>query len=1606
MSESRDFNPDAPIRRPDAERPAAENAFRTEAYTFNQGSDGRPGEVARTSDRVALKEQVTQKATEITADLQAAKAAMQQLNEITRAGGGPYDATTGAAYRKALSDGEKAYLAARDKADAYLFEVERGPGGAQQLKRDADGRPIESAKAKELRLERAVLTNEIEQLRGQNTDQARQLMAQKLQERNNISDLLRMSGYARANHGLGLMFACAHMREPDKDQVKFAATRLIRDANVVDPLTDQDPNFRRHEANAWKAAGGKPGDATAVVPPGDVVPPGRRPGDVPQTTTNLKDIPGVPGAKYDEVAKRLIDGPYSLPSGDKVLQVAKDEQQRVLGVDGQPVLDAQNNRRVGPDGLPVQAALVGDDPRVKVQQAEAGVTGPWKPENHTAFQAAITAADSLDRVAIARRISDNRTRLEAMPHALAYIELDNLRSGMAQLAGNLTEAQANAFTKMYTEVKTPKVQGQPNWAAMDQWLAANPAQKAVLEAHPKWADLKTVFSVFVAKDAEKNEKVRTGVWPQLAEIDLTKNAALARDVNEAREKIAENMQAAQLYVAPMSARIAYLDKLCAQDDVKQFMALPADQKLTNALKDNAQVKAAQEMMRQLATQDRTMLDNSNQQGQIFLARAGQLGITSFDRNAVPPTTTGRPVETQPQPGTGRPGDVPPTGRPGDQAAAGRPATAAKEITQDQENALGVASLARTSLLQQSEKGTKKLPPEKWGPIEAQFKKALADATSVTPEQLNAFTTELNKQYRDSLATQRNNPALTIEQANAARNQIALDLKAASDRLDGAVNALQPAEKKQQFIALQTKFEADSQAKTADVQRRLDAEIATVPAGPQAQEQKTAIVTRFQQELDRETQALANKLLEDKKAMSPEIKAAIEAQVALLGRQDVALTINYSALAEAVDKLRLAPDLVRMYYAEALAVQGENANGKKMLEDALKNPVIAALVDNTEDGAKLAEKLGVKSPGLVAMEAEVARLFPELKKTEDAIQLIEAAKGKSVDEQRAALTAASKLFDEACAMTDREGDDAKKVEDIRQSANSIKLQLELAEKAIKEGKQTDFTDVQREQFKNMQILNKQAENISLVRYRYALSLNEFGHNNNDAEAKAKAIKMLESIKDVDPVTFGGSPELQGALQQANENKKIDPKTVGAQAFFNAAQSTIVAHGSGLIDWGIPGASAAANALSGNKAASIPIVGPTLFGGGPEVHKRTVEQLAQADLANRLATEAMVNQAVKNGNTGLRDVGTDVASVLAGLGTRGLLRTETASRYLAKAGTPGKIAAFALPFAVAGLTKDATSDGQLGTGTDWLRGGGMYGGSLLVMKTLAGNPTRAALSGETLAANGSRFGVEGLAGSSQQMSKSLWAQRTALQEIVAAGTKAGADDAAKLAATEAAGKLVLLESALGSTTARIGQRFNPLNYTGLQWQNGGLRFVGFGGERTAAALGNGTMSFAEFSARRAGGNFLVVGGTAFAAGAGREGMYIGTGKTRADGTPHTMNSALKEMGGSGLQTTLATTLMLPLAGGFVRSVGGGRLLDGSGRLISTQLGRVGVTEAGVTGLANLSLVGASPVLRGVEDYNHAGQLQSAYQDARKMADEAKEKAEQELKARQANEANRRR
>lgn len=870
-----------------------------------------------------------------------------------------------------------------------------------------------------------------------------------------------------------------------------------------------------------------------------------------------------------------------------------------------------------------------------------------------------------------------------------------------------------------------------------------------------------------------------------------------------------------------------------------------------------------------------------------------------------------------------------------EARAERPLVAAnpgapKDLTQDQAQAEALATQAVQAYVQLTEGGTKQLTQQQFDELKTKgFEKALTDAKSIDPRTIQAYEGMAQGEL-----------AKVIPSADKQKETLTKVLTA-QGAMEAALNALTP-EQQTTFSVLEDKFARD----LAVLQQEANA-LQSRPVIDAAARQADMI------KLEARATALQKQLNDDKAKISPALESALK-EVQALDTPEGRAAAGFLAQMNELDNLRHAPAMVSLLYAQILEKQGgaENlAKAKELTKEAAKDSKVAGIL-NGPNGVEFATRMGVKTELVQKMEDDVKKVFPEFEPVQKAM----AALADTTGDPKARLAEFSKHFEEALLRTDREGPDARKVEDLRKEMAELQTKLEAAQKEIEVGARKEFTAKEKEDFTTLQQLDEKIKNVSLLRLNYALALNKHGYEHNDEGAKKRAIEVLKDIKNVDPVIFEASPEIKGSLKQAEENKKIELTSATAEDMTSRSLAVLSAPTNNVADLFLPGVGPGITAATrpfGITPGDIPVAG-RLFetDAKKQNEKAVINELARAYLTNEQATQARINQSVQEGRSGLREFGTDGLAIGAGWLTK-----VGADKALTKA--PGYLKPLGLlaGLATAGLTKDATADGELGTGTDWLRGAGMFGGSRLIMRGLNANPSRQVLSEGTLLATGERLGVKGLAGTGGQLSEQ-----------------------------------VLKASAGGSWLGRTGAYLNPMNYTGFGFQQGGLRYVGFGSERTAQYLANGGMSFAQYNARRAVGNVGTLFGMGYVAGSGREALYIGTGQRQFDGTQHNFESALASINGSGLQGGFTASLVMPVAGSTFRMVGGGRVLDGTGRM-ATRFMPVTAPQLGQFGL-----VAAGPGLQQLDKFNSANRLQDLSVQARAVAEEAKRKAEEELRKQQ--------
>lgn len=245
-----------------------------------------------------------------------------------------------------------------------------------------------------------------------------------------------------------------------------------------------------------------------------------------------------------------------------------------------------------------------------------------------------------------------------------------------------------------------------------------------------------------------------------------------------------------------------------------------------------------------------------------------------------------------------------------------------QITPEQENAVERARLLRKDMLQKSENGSKRISDAEFKPIEEKFRKTLLDSVSVMPQQLEDLNTALNKSFRDALAAQRDDHGLTLDDAVRVQQIVKLHLKAVDAHLDAAILAL-PNRDVIELNALQKRFDAEK-----DVIAR---EFRNLSAGSETHE-----IAEIQHAHETTLGKLEAELRQSQRRINPELAFAIEARAQLLNDPETKLVLAHAEQQKAIKKLTTAPDVVRLCYAEALAIQGRTSEAEALLKIVRNN----------------------------------------------------------------------------------------------------------------------------------------------------------------------------------------------------------------------------------------------------------------------------------------------------------------------------------------------------------------------------------------------------------------------------------------------------------------------------------------------------------------------------------------------------------------------------------------------------------------------------------------------------------------------------------------------
>ncbi len=1669
----------------------------------------QPKEVTRVGDQGDKPKDAGQTYQTVFTELKAAKEGMIGVTDIVAKGGGPKGSNDGGseAYQKALESAQQHYNSARLAADKFLFVCdEQG-----NPRRDSTGNPIPSKENIQLRQQLAQMEQGMQQMSQDKTPEGQKKLRETLESTNQIKDLLRSSGYARANNALALMFHSADLQGENRANFAKAGMALVNKAAEFDPAMSGDANFQRHYEAAMNAVigGGKPGDQQQPPkgdqqqppkgdqqqppqgdqqqppkgdqqqpPKGDQQQPPKGDQQQPPMGDGRVDVPGstakvgVENNQYylDFRGKHLPtwtqqnpDGSASKPftmsrdvkqtdgttkqeqyvRADGILKPVQNKDGAILGMDGEPLTDAKGIRRLGPDGTPVPAMFDGSDPAMMQAQLDNAMKGkPLDDNSRGLYNTVIESADKLDRVSLAKVMDSNDQLIAKNPEAKRWLDEyaalskknDAAFNDLASLKDKLQPNQVDALQKMWEGVKKPQ--------DLDPWLnkPENKAAKDLLTADPaKWAEIKTKYNNYLGTEAELIAK----------ETERDKKAGLTDAVRTVANADAMNRELSRIMMSSVTARGVYLNKLLEDQNVKAYGAV-ADKSSPDAkkLENDKSVAEARRMVAELAKADASLVP-------ALADVAKGLGV-DLSKVAAPKETTPNPQQDQAQPPKDQtqqppkdqtqepPKDQtqqPPkdqTQLPKDQTQpakdpAAKPADG--ELTAEQAQSPSVLNDAYMSYLKATEQASKPMKTEDFDKLLPVWEKALEANASIKKELIAAS----EQQAQDTLANQmalivalqktgktkledlkpEDLQKVTREDLQAAMSSAVQNWAKVNSDLNAAVNGLNP----------------DNAKKYMDAEKKFAASM------EQAQKDAGSDQTKLQAAY---TAALNAKIAEQK-AIDPKLASAIDARMNLIGKPEGMFAKTYADTMQGIDNFKHV-DEARLQLAQALALQGGDANKAKaaaLVTKAMENPDAAALLQATSDGQKLLSDLKLKTPQMSKLQDEQDKLFPELKLTKQAMDLM-ADKTKDPKEQ---WKQADALFKQAEASIEAEimqrGQGktvAESLQRVNENVESMKSQLMMSldnfkndrtklpgpdgpekdkdAKIVKDlmsrtdkdhpngmtpnemldallgqtGKpaspetqqlqlamQRVLTDADRGTLNALAILQQKSEGVAWIRMQHALKASEYGFAVGDETAKKQGKELVESIATVDPRTFSQSPEVLGALKQAEQGKQIETANgkAAAVAFSESAKDTISKTQTGLVDAFIPGASMTGNLLAvkttGHYISEVPLVGG-LFGGSKEASDKLIQQLAWAQLSNPAEAKAQRDQTVNDGNNQIRGLLGDVAGVgssfLTGYGVNMGLNGLT--NYLEKAPMPlwAKVPIVAgSALVVGGATNNAVSGHDLLASRGYIRNTVATGTTYAAIKGIEYLPMNRPLSAETL----SKFGTgvpEGLTGA--QLGKEL----TALS-----------------AETAKKGWLVSLAEAAPS-------RLNPLTYTPFRyapatgqgwklWQ--GFQYAGFGGERTAQLLGSGAMNLVEYNSRQFAAKTMGLFAAGYGYGALNKGAAIYTGE-HLDGKKYsTINDYLTDMNKAGIQTGLVSSIVIPI---------GAKMMvpqswqNGVSKGVNNMFSRLPGVDAAyaTTSMGSAALMFARPTMDASSRFGEASIYDTMYQAASKRVAEVNGKAAQ--------------
>jgi hypothetical protein len=999
-------------------------------------------------------------------------------------------------------------------------------------------------------------------------------------------------------------------------------------------------------------------------------------------------------------------------------------------------------------------------------------------------------------------------------------------------------------------------------------------------------------------------------------------------------------------------------------------------------------------------------------------------------------------------------------------------TRAVSLTEEQAGAPLLLDLAYKQFLSATDGGKKPMAKEDFARMAPVWEKALEANASIKPEQFASLEYQALSMYGSQimciLAMEKSGkknvqelvPAdtekVSKEELQKAMREGEAGWTAINAYLEKALQALKP-EDQARFVGAENAFN-DKMSQVQNQAAKVREE-ALKAAGGDADKEKSAQAV-FEATVQSAFLPAFQTKLDLQRALSPDLARVLDVRTGFLNDPRGVFARQYVESQELIDSYKHV-DLARIQYAQALALQLNPADANqaevkdkatKLLNEAMKNPAAAQVLETTTDGRQLLQALNLQTPEMAKaaakMQQEQERLFPELKLAGEAAQL-----------SASNWQASSAKFKEAEASIDREimvrgqgKDVAESLRRVNSIIDSMTMQMRGAFYEFKEGRR------ELPERPGQDAYQKDAE---------ARIIRSIVNGNPEAVPPVPAMtqdRMLQALVGKE------GPQVQKAMQRiltASELETVNAMALLAQKAQNVSlirlQHAIKAsefghRPAGDADPSVKAAGEAARQEAEAVIKEIAGVDPETFTKSPEVLGalyqigRGEEIKIEDGSAAALAYSQAARETIKNTQTGIADwlaPGASLAANSVGVATTGHYASEVPVGGALFGGSKEATARLVEQQAMMILSnaqeaqrlRDQTvndSHSQLrglagdvsGVGASFLSGYGVSRGieylaqdapvspwikipAVGITALTVGGLTNNAVSGHellasrgfirnTVAAGTTYAAIKGFEymPTNRPLSASTLESYASRGVSVPAGTTSaelGEAAAAQMAQASGAGKLVQIAQAAPA-------RLNPLNYTPVRLAAAAegqsswnvlsrLQWAGWGGDSTARLLAGGAMNIAEYNARVAASRTLSTFGIAYGFGALNRGAAIITGE-HLDGKKYdTPGAVWSDMHDAGLSTGLTASLTLPIVG---KTIVPGSWRAGVGTGVENLFARVpGVNApAAASALGSASLIWARPVMDGASRWGEATIYDSVYKQGQKRADDLRAQAAEKL------------